>query len=96
MPVVRLTDITVRALKPTAERITCWDETIPGFGVRVGRRAKVFIVMHGKARKRVILGHRPRPRRAVPRPLRRRAHRPEVAAEVARLETLTAHPACVA
>ena len=59
MPVVRLTDITVRALKPAAERTTYWDETLPAFGVRVGRRVKVFIVMHGKARKRIVLGRYP-------------------------------------
>lgn len=60
MPVVRLTDIAVRALKPSQERITYWDQTLPAFGVRVGRRTKVFIVMHGKARKRIVLGRYPR------------------------------------
>ena len=60
MPVLRLTDIVLRALKPSEERITYWDQTLPALGVRVGRRAKVFIVMHGKARKRVVLGRYPR------------------------------------
>lgn len=59
MPVVRLTDIAVRAFKPGAERVTYWDETLPAFGVRVGRRAKVFILMHGKARKRIVIGRYP-------------------------------------
>lgn len=60
MPVVRLTDIALRALKPSEERITYWDQTLPAFGVRIGRRAKVFIVMHGKGRKRIVLGRYPR------------------------------------
>ena len=59
MPVVRLTDIAIRAYKPGEERITYWDETLPAFGLRVGRRAKVFILMHGKARKRLVLGRYP-------------------------------------
>ena len=59
MPVVRLTDIAVRAFKPGEERVTYWDETLPAFGVRVGRRAKVFILMHGKSRKRIVIGRYP-------------------------------------
>jgi hypothetical protein len=37
VPVVRLTDMTVRALEPTAARIT-WDQTLPAFGRRAGPR----------------------------------------------------------
>ncbi len=60
MPVVRLTDVAIRAFVPTVTRVTYWDQSLPAFGVRVGRRTKVFIVMHGKARKRIVLGRYPR------------------------------------
>ena len=42
---LRLTDISVRALKPAAAQTTFWDDTLPAFGIRVGRRSKAFIVI---------------------------------------------------
>ncbi len=44
MPQQLLTDITIRALKPTVSRVDYWDTKIPGFGIRVGPRTKTFIV----------------------------------------------------
>jgi integrase len=50
MPQLLLTDIAIRALKPAAERADFWDTKTPGFGVRVGPRAKTFIVKHKNRR----------------------------------------------
>lgn len=44
MPNQLLTDIAIRALKPTDVRVEYWDTRTPGFGIRVGRRAKTFVV----------------------------------------------------
>jgi len=40
---VHFTDITIRTFKPGAY----WDDATPGFGVRVGKRAKTWTVMRG-------------------------------------------------
>ncbi|WP_428150933.1 tyrosine-type recombinase/integrase [Brevundimonas sp.] len=50
-----LTEISVRALKGGDAYKTYWDST-PGFGVRVGKRAKTFVVVRGKTRERISLG----------------------------------------
>ena len=39
---------------------TYWDETTPGFGVRVGKNRKTWIVMRGQIRQRIRVGHYPR------------------------------------
>lgn len=59
MPKLALTDISVRALKPTAAQVTYWDQTLPNFGVRVGLKRKTFVLLIGEARQRVSLGHYP-------------------------------------
>ena len=48
---IRLTDIVVRALKHSDNQITYWDDTLPAFGVRVGRRTKTFIVVQSGGRR---------------------------------------------
>ena len=52
MPKIALTDLTVRSLASGA-RQDFWDTKLPTFGVRVGPRAKTFIVKVGNARKSV-------------------------------------------
>jgi integrase len=59
MPRVHLTDIVIRAFRSADAQITYWDDILPAFGVRVGKRAKTFVVMLGKRRKRVSLGSYP-------------------------------------
>src|SRR5215210_2223765 len=58
MPVAHLTDITVRALKPAAN-ITYWDQTTPGFGIRVGQQSKTWTIMRGADRARISFGRYP-------------------------------------
>lgn len=57
----KLTDLTIRQLKPPqngAEKY--WDESLPGFGVRVSQGGtKSFVVMYGKERRLKTLGRYP-------------------------------------
>jgi len=57
--VIHLADLVVQQLKPTDSQVTYYDEDMPAFGVRVGRRRKTFVVALGKDRKRVKLGNYP-------------------------------------
>ncbi len=41
----RLTDRSVSALKPRAQRYEVWDEIVPGFGVRVDKIRKSFVLV---------------------------------------------------
>lgn len=59
MPRLQLTDLSVRSMKPTQRSVTYWDTRVPGFGVRVGLRAKTFIVMRGERRQRIVVGRFP-------------------------------------
>jgi integrase len=59
MPQLALTDLSVRALKPSNGQITYWDTNLPNFGVRVGTKAKTFVVLLGTERQRVTLGRYP-------------------------------------
>lgn len=59
MPRLHLTDLSIRALKPTERYTTYWDTKLAGFGVRVGLRSKTFIVMRGNERRRVKVGSYP-------------------------------------
>jgi Arm DNA-binding domain len=59
MTTVLLTDIRVRQLKASDVQVTYWDTQLRGFGVRVGRQRKTWLVMRGKKRTRVTLGHYP-------------------------------------
>lgn len=58
MPVVTLTDISIRNLKPTAgKRVTYLDKSIKGFGVRVTENGQMsFVLTYGPNRARVKLG----------------------------------------
>jgi integrase len=50
------TDIVVQRMQQSG---TYWDQTTPGFGVRVGKNRKTWIVMRGQIRQRVRIGHYP-------------------------------------
>ena len=51
MPRLQFTDLTIRALKSDAGQTDYWDAKTPGFGVRVGKLTKTFIVKDGSSRK---------------------------------------------
>src|SRR5665213_2447637 len=55
---MRLTDITIKALKPPAKGVTVYfDDTLTGFGVRVSQAGtKSFVLTHGARRERETLG----------------------------------------
>lgn len=59
MPAVHLTDMAVKALKPSEGYVSYWDDTTPGFCVRVGVRSKTFCVVRGRNRERVSIGKYP-------------------------------------
>ena len=60
MPRTHLTDLSIKALKPTGKQVTHWDENLAGFGVRVSQKGtKTFVVMVGKERKLISLGRYP-------------------------------------
>jgi integrase len=59
VPKARLTDIAVRALKPTETHVTTWDTVTPGFGIRTGLRSKTWTVMRGHTRERITIGRYP-------------------------------------
>jgi hypothetical protein len=55
---MRLTDISIKALKPPAKgHVTHRDDTIPGFGARLSQGGtKSFFLMHGRPRERLQIG----------------------------------------
>lgn len=59
MPNLHLTDLAIRALKGSDRNATYWDDTTPGFGIRVGTRTKTWTVMRGRNRERVTIGRYP-------------------------------------
>lgn len=59
MPNLHLTDISVRTLKPSDGYVTYWDDTTPGFGIRVGKKAKTWTIMRGRNRERVTIARYP-------------------------------------
>ena len=56
MPQLQLTDLTIRALKSDA-RTDYWDTKTPGFGIRVGKNTKTFIVKVNN--RRITIGQYP-------------------------------------
>lgn len=60
MTTLTLTDITIQRLPlQTHSQKIYWDESLPGFGVRVGKQTKTFILMRGKTRRLITLGRYP-------------------------------------
>lgn len=60
MPTTLLTDIVVKTAKAVPDKqLTIWDTTLPGFGLRIGAKAKAWTVMVGKDRRRITIGRYP-------------------------------------
>ena len=63
MPAIKLTARSVERLRqPTVGQIDYWDDSLPGFGLRVsagGRRAWVLVYRHGAQKRRLTLGPYP-------------------------------------
>lgn len=59
MPVLRLTDLAIQRLPPAGPHVTYWDDALPGFGIRIGKHSRTFVVMKGRNRRRVSLGRYP-------------------------------------
>jgi intergrase/recombinase len=58
LPKLHLTELSVRALKPS-DQTTYWDTATSGFGIRVSKKSKAWTVMRGKSRERVTIGRYP-------------------------------------
>lgn len=56
---VNLTDLTIKRLKWNGKQTTYWDKGLRGFGCRVGKYKKTLVVMVGKERKLITVGHYP-------------------------------------
>lgn len=56
---MRLTDINVRAIEGSDTYKTFFDDSLPAFGVRVGKRSKTFVVVRGRKRERISIGRYP-------------------------------------
>ncbi len=57
MPIITLTDLAVRNLKPTAGRqLTYLDKSLKGFGVRIGAASMTCVLTYSPNRTRVKLG----------------------------------------
>jgi integrase len=59
MPTANLTEITVRALKGSEKYETVFDTNLPAFGIRIGKRRKTWVVVRGRSRERITIGHYP-------------------------------------
>ena len=60
MPRAHLTDISVKGLKSQPRQVTYWDNSLPGFGLRVSQAgAKSWVVMTGRDRKLTTLSRYP-------------------------------------
>lgn len=59
MATMLFTEISVRALKGSDKYETYFDSKTPGFGLRVGKRSKTFLVVRGKKRERISIGRFP-------------------------------------
>lgn len=59
MPTLHLTDLSVRAIKPSEKYVTYWSAATPGFGIRVGKKCRTWTVMRGRSRERVSIGRYP-------------------------------------
>jgi hypothetical protein len=59
MPEMQLTELGVKALKPSQGYVSYWDTVTPGFCVRVGLKAKTWCVVRGRNRERLTIGRYP-------------------------------------
>lgn len=61
MPTTTLTNLSIKALTPPAKgQTTYWDNSTPGFGLRISQGGtKTFVVVHGIERRRFTIGRYP-------------------------------------
>ena len=63
MPVRKLTNASIRALRPTKLQVDYWTSDLPGFGIRVAPSGrKVFVLryrVHGGRQRRLTIGPYP-------------------------------------
>ena len=59
MPKMLLTEMSVRALKGSDKYQKFLDTKTPGFGIRVGKRAKTWVCMRGRSRELITIGSYP-------------------------------------
>ena len=56
---MKLTDLSIQRIKPQERQIVYYDDALPNFGIRIGKRAKTFIVKVGKNRSIKSIGKYP-------------------------------------
>ncbi|MES2044268.1 MAG: Arm DNA-binding domain-containing protein [Pseudomonadota bacterium] len=56
---IHLTGVSVKALKASPKSVTYFSDQTPGFGIRVGKRSRTWIVMRGRSRERIRIGAYP-------------------------------------
>jgi len=54
---IHLTELAVKQLKSASA--VYWDKTTPGFGIRVGKHARTWVVIRGRSRERTVVGRYP-------------------------------------
>ena len=59
MPNLLLTDLAIRTLPASDRYLTYWDDLLPAFGVRIGKRSRTFVIMRGPNRQRSTIGRYP-------------------------------------
>ncbi len=60
MPILSLTDLALRRLKPTATQVSYWDKSLPNFGIRVSPGgAMTWVLLLGSNRQRISIGRYP-------------------------------------
>jgi integrase len=59
MPNLLLTDLSIQKLKWNGATTVYWDDNLPSFGIRIGKKKKTFITIRGAARKVDTIGHYP-------------------------------------
>jgi hypothetical protein len=54
---IHLTDLAVKKLSlPDRRQVTYWDDSTPGFGLRLSAKSKSYVVMYGEKRQLKTLG----------------------------------------
>lgn len=54
---IHFTELAVKQLKPSSAAY--WDMQTPGFGIRIGRHTRTWIIMRGRSRERTAIGRFP-------------------------------------
>ena len=55
---MRITDTVVKSLSSSTQK-THYDDALPNFGIRIGKRRKTWVVLKGPERERITIGHYP-------------------------------------